>query len=119
MKKTFIILSAGVIAGVVAYAVWKCINSRQSVDVQDHEHNNERNNAPVSATVAVDKSVFEVDVECAEHSAETIISERHEEATQIMKDAVDIICKRCEVPKDESQELNQISDELDALFREE
>ena len=119
MKKTFIILSAGVIAGVAAYAFWKCINSRQSVDMQDHEHNNEKNNAPVSTTVAVDKSAFEVDVECAEYSAATIISERHEEATQIMKDAVDIICKRCEVSKDESQELDQLSDELDALLREE
>ena len=41
------------------------------------------------------------------------MTERHEEAAQIMKDTVDIICKNSEVSENEGNELEQISSELD------
>ena len=47
------------------------------------------------------------------------IAQRHQEAASVMKDAVDIINKRSEVSEDENHELEQISDELDELLREE
>ena len=42
---------------------------------------------------------------------------RHEEASSIMKEAVDIICSRSEISEDENRDLDQISDELDELLR--
>ena len=47
------------------------------------------------------------------------MSARHEEASKIMKDAVEIIYKRSELSEDENRDLEQISDELDELLREE
>lgn len=43
---------------------------------------------------------------------------RHEEASKIMKESVDIICSRTEISEDKNSDLEQISDELDELLRE-
>ena len=43
---------------------------------------------------------------------------RHEEVSKVMKEAVDIICSRTEISEDENSDLDQISDELDELLRE-
>lgn len=47
------------------------------------------------------------------------MTDRHEEAAQIMKEAVDIICRNSEVSEDAGKELEQISAELDELLSEE
>ena len=44
---------------------------------------------------------------------------RHEEASNIMKEAVNTICSRLEISEDDNRDLDQISDELDELLREE
>jgi len=44
---------------------------------------------------------------------------KHEDASKVMKDAVEIICKRSEVSEDENHKSEQISNELDKLLREE
>lgn len=52
-------------------------------------------------------------------SAVGTIYTRHEEASNIMKEAVDIICSRSEISEDENCDLDQIFNELDELLREE
>lgn len=47
------------------------------------------------------------------------IYSRHEEATNIIKENVDTILSRTKIAEDENSDLDQISDELDELLREE
>lgn len=44
---------------------------------------------------------------------------RHEEASNIMEEAVDIICSRSKISSDENRDLDKLSDELDELLSEE
>lgn len=44
---------------------------------------------------------------------------RHQDASNIMKEAVDIICSRSEISADENRDLDQLSEELDKLLSEE
>ncbi|WP_178377813.1 hypothetical protein, partial [Clostridium sp. N3C] len=44
---------------------------------------------------------------------------RHKEASEIMKDSIDIIYSRTKISEDINNDLEEISDELDKLLREE
>lgn len=115
MKKTLAILGAGIIVGAVAYAVWYKINKANQTVESDCEDKKGTTSTPnVMNNVAIADDVDAVKSAVAQNMAA-----RHEEAAQIMKDAVDIICKRSEVSDDETKELDQISNELDNLIGEE
>lgn len=62
--------------------------------------------------------VENTEFEYVKSSAVGNIYARHEEASNIMKEAVDIICSRTEIYEDENHDLDKISDELDELLRE-
>lgn len=115
MKKTLAILGAGIIVGAVVYAVWYKINRANQTVESDCEDKKGTTFTPnVMNNVAIADDVDAVKSAVAQNMAA-----RHEEAAQIMKDAVDIICKRSEVSDDETKELDQISNELDNLIGEE
>ena len=113
MKRYLAAIGVGFLAGVVVYAIWtktqKEKEARQKVQATPTEDRTDFVTSPSEA---------ETTVEFVAQNAAATITNRHEEATQIMKDAVEIICQRSAVSEDEADELDQISDELDALFKE-
>lgn len=119
MKKTLAILGAGIVVGAVAYAVWYKINKSDKTLKCDFENQKDNTDTASATPMVVNNIVTEDDVETIKSSVAQNMADRHEEAAQIMKDAVDIICKRSEVSDDETIELEQISNELDELLSEE
>lgn len=110
MKKTFAILGVGFVAGAVAFAVW---HKKKMVETSTTTNSEKENSGSESVN---NSSVNDADL--AKKTAASVMTERHEEAAQIMKDTVDIICKNSEVSENEGNELEQISSELDELLSE-
>lgn len=118
MKKVLAILGAGIVVGTVAYTVWKKLYTEGKTDTNNFENKNDNINSDESVPAVVNKTTVEDDVDVVKNTAVHNMAARHEEAAQVMKDAVDIICKRSKVAEDESEELEQISRELDDLLSE-
>ena len=122
MKKMFGIIGIGLVVGVITYVIW---NKAQNVKEDDANVTADKEDASDSTSEKSDlgdihqNGEVEEELIIAKKSSEDVIATRHEEAAKIMRDAVDIICKRSEVPEDENNELEQISDELDKLMNEE
>lgn len=110
MKKTFAILGVGFVAGAVAFAIW---HKKKMVDTSTTTAEKENPGSEI-----VNKVASVNDADNAKNTAASVMTERHEEAAQIMKDTVDIICKNSEVSENEGNELEQISTELDELLSE-
>ena len=119
MRKTLAILGTGVVVGAVAYAVWHKMNKVNPKSENNPKHKMDDTDSTKSAPAATNSVSAEEDVDVVKNAVAQNVAIRHEEAAQIMKDAVDVICKRSEVSDDEMKELEQISDELDDLLREE
>lgn len=111
MKKWLGLIGFGAIAGALVYFF---LNKKEKVDFDKTEIKEDN-----SATSKKD-DVTEVELEFVSMKSESVkeMFERHEDAAQVMKDAVDIICKRSEVAEDENNDLEQISEELDELLKE-
>lgn len=118
MKKTLLILGIGAVVGAVTYAVWQSTKKQKPAVAVSMEKRNEDFPAvdPVSAPIQ-DVPVDNVDF--ARKAAEDSITERHEEAAQIIKDAVEVICKQSASTDGELEELDQIASGLDDLLKEE
>ena len=120
MKKILAILGAGVVAGVVVFVV--CNKLRKKYDSAEITFKGET--ADVAPTEAVPTVIHPTcahtvaDTDDAKNNTIHNVTARHEEAAEIMKDAVDIICKRSEVHEDEGKDLEQISNDLDDLLNE-
>ena len=112
MKKTFAILGIGFVAGAVTFAI---LHKKKMADTSST--NNSEKESTGSEIANKTSSVNDADL--AKSAAASVMIERHEEAAQIMKDAVDIICKNSDISGDAGQELDQISAELDELLSEE
>ena len=116
MKKTLLILGIGAVVGVVTYAVWQSMKKQKPTVVVSTEKNED---VPAAVPVAVPaRDVPVVDVDFARKAAEDSITERHEEAAQIIKDAVEVICKQSASTDNELEELDQIASGLDDLLKE-
>lgn len=118
MKKTLAILGIGVAVSAVAYAIWHKVNKEDKTVAGGFESKNDNFCSEESIPVVVDKRTVEDDVDAVKSAVVSNMATRHDEAAQIMKDAVDIICKRSEVAEDDNKELEQISSELDDLLSE-
>ena len=119
MKKTLAILGAGIVVGAIAYAVWHKMNKACQTAENDFQNKKDNTDSEAFTPVVVNNVATEEDIDAIKSTVAQNMAARHEEAAQIMKDAVDIICKRSEVSGDETKELEQISDELDELLSEE
>ena len=112
MRKIWTIIGLGVAVGIAAYVIWEKtsmennVPSEKNVVAEDPKH---ETNTPVG----------EENIDEKRNTVADSITARHVEAAQIMKDAVDVICKRSEVSEDETAELDRISRELDNLLNEE
>ncbi len=118
MNKILIVLGIGLIAGAVSYVIWEQMQKEKQA-TQGSTHNNENTDKTPENIVITDISDAEADASATRNSVASEINDRHNEAAQIMKDAVDIICKRSEISEDETKELEQISDQLDNLLEDE
>ena len=112
MRKIWTIIGLGVAVGMAAYAIWekssKTTNVPREENVVTEEPRHETN------TSTGEKNINE-----ERNTVADSMTVRHMEAAQIMKDAVDVICKRSEVSENETEELDRISKELDNLLNEE
>lgn len=111
MKKWLGLIGFGAIAGALVYFF---LNKKEKVDFDKTEIKED------NSDTSKKDDVTEVELEFVSTKNESVkeMSERHEDAAQVMKDAVDIICKRSEVAEDENNDLEQISEELDELLKE-
>ena len=117
MKKTLLILGIGAVVGAVTYAVWQSMKKQKPTVVVSTEKKNE--DVPAAVPVAAPAQDVPVDdVDFARKAAEDSITERHEEAAQIIKDAVEVICKQSASTDNELEELDQIASGLDDLLKE-
>lgn len=121
MKKILEIIGIGLIAGAAVYVLLNKtektknnINTRPEETPEDFSSDN-----TVSIINRNDTHGENAGFEDVKASAVGTMYTRHEEASNIMKEAVDIICSRSEISEDENRDLDQISDELDELLREE
>lgn len=119
MRKTLAILGTGIVVGAIAYAVWYKMNKANQTVENDFESKKDNTDSAEFNPAVVNNVATEDDVDTIKSTVVQNMAARHEEAAQIMKDAVDIICKRSELSNDEMKELEQISDELDDLLNEE
>jgi len=121
MKKTLGIIGIGLIAGV---AVYELLNKAKKTK-DDATTKAKKDAVDVSSDNSTTKfnpnNVYSDSDELGKVKFSTIntMSSRHEEASKIMKDAVEIICKRSEITEDENRDLDEISDSLDELLGDE
>ena len=117
MKKTLLILGIGAVVGAATYAILQSIKKQKPTVVVSAEKKNE--DVPGAVPVAVPVQDVPVDdVDFVRKTAEDSITERHEEAAQIIKDAVEVICKQSASADGELEELDQIASGLDDLLKE-
>ncbi len=121
MKKALGIIGVGLIAGVVIYVLWNKTHKTKADAVATPEKEPADNSSDNSISIINHNNLYEENDEFSKAKSSSInaMSARHEEASKIMKDAVEIIYKRSELSEDENRDLEQISDELDELLREE
>lgn len=117
MKKILAILGAGVVAGAAVFVLWNKLY-KNNIDSTESVFDDETSDANSTEAVPTTIAPVYTSMDAAKNIAVHNVSARHEEAAKIMKDAVDIICKRSEVLEDESNDLEQISNGLDDLLNE-
>lgn len=118
MKKIWTIIGLGVAVGTAAYVIWDK-TSKSENDILKSPVAKTTQNVEESTIQPSDALNAEVNIDEVRTSVAKTVSERHEEAAQIMKNAVDVIYQRSEVSEEETAELDRISRELDNLLNEE
>lgn len=119
MKKAAIIFGVGVVVGIAAIAILSSVN-KETEEAPTTEENKTPNNGPKPTAPTTSTPVSEADrFESEKSSVVSSVTERHEEAAQIIRDAVTIICEQTEQSDSTDEELQQISSELDDLLNEE
>ena len=121
MKKTLEIMGTVLIACALVYVLLgkketkkNKINTRTKKSSKDFPSDNN-----VSIMNRNDKHDENFDFDHLKASAVETMYSRHEEASNIIREAVDIICSRTEIAADENDDLDNLSDELDKLLSEE
>ena len=119
MKKAAIIFGVGVVVGIAAIAIFSSVN-KEKEEASTTEENKTPNNGPKPTAPTTSTPVSEAEsFESEKSSVVSSVTERHEEAAQIIRDAVTIICKNSEETDDNDEKLEQISSELGDLLNEE
>lgn len=116
MKKVLGIIGIGLIAGTaVSFLLNKKENRKNNINTPLEDFSSDNTVPTINKNdIHVENAGFE-DIKA---SAVRNMYTRHEEASKIMKESVDIICSRTEITEDENSDLDKISDELDELLRE-
>ena len=117
MKKTLLILGFSVAVGAVTYTLLQRFQKYQTAIAVSADKGNEY--IPISDTETTpDQELTSNDIEIIRKVAKASVIERHEEAAQIIKDAVEVICKQSYSQNNELEKLNQITNGLDDLLKE-
>lgn len=116
MKKLLGIIGIGLVAG-LSFSFFLNKKEKKKNNINTHLDDFSQDNT-VSIFKQNDNHVDNNGFEYVKASSIGNMYTRHEEASKIMKEAVDIICSRTEIFEDENSDLNKISDELDELLRE-
>ena len=116
MKKVLGIIGIGLVAGAAfSFLFNKKEKRKNNINTSIKDFSSDNTISTINQNdIHVENAVFE-DVKSL---AVRNLYARHEEASKIMKESVDIICSRTEISEDENSDLGQISDELDELLRE-
>lgn len=116
MKKLLGIIGIGLVAG-LSFSFFLNKKEKKKNNINTHLDDFSQDNT-LSVVKQNDNHVDNTEFEYVKASSIGNVYSRHEEASKIMKEAVDIICSRTEIFEDENSDLNKISDELDELLRE-
>ena len=119
MKKTYAILGLGLAAGIAAYTICHAIRQKDASNANSADELNDNNNLTVETPV-VDSNITTAEnhTSFVKHTVASDIVARHEEATQIINDALDAIYGRTVESEKNPDELDQIAKELDNLLQE-
>lgn len=116
MKKVLGIIGIGFIASAAfSFLFNKKEKRKNNINTSIKEFSSDNT---VPTTNKNDIHVENAGLEDVKASAVRNMYTRHEEASKIMKESVDIICSRTETSEDKNSDLDKISDELDELLRE-
>lgn len=120
MKKVLGIIGAGLLAGAVAYIILNKTNESTVGTVTKSEKKSENASPDSYNATIIKEDIHNDDTEYSDIKENFVdtVSERHKQASKIIKDAVETIYTRSEVYEDDSRELERISDELDELLKE-
>lgn len=121
MKKVLEIIGIGLIAGAAVYVLLnKTENTKNNSNPRPEKTPEDFSSySTMSIIYRNDAHGENAGFEDVKASAVGTMYTRHEEASNIMKEAVDIISSRSEISADENRDLDQLSDELDELLSEE
>lgn len=121
MKKVLGLIGIELVAGAVIYVLLNRKEKAKKSSGVHSENNPETFSADNTVSIITPNDTRDDGIEYEEKkaSAAESIHARHEEASNIMRKAVEIICKRSEISENENRDLEQISDELDELLGEE
>lgn len=114
MKKILGLLTVGVVAGAIVYVYINDNKVKKTKDISSDTTKIE----PVDTKIESNDLTANQNLDRVKSSTTEIISDRHKEAAEAMKDAVETIYKRSEVSSEEKRDLDKISDELDVLLSE-
>ena len=116
MKKLLGIIGIGLVAG-VSFSFFLNKKEKKKNNINTHLDDFSQDNT-VSIVNQNNSHVDNTEFKYIKESSIENMHTRHEEASKIMKEAVDIIYSRTEIIEDENSDLSKNSDELDELLRE-
>ncbi|MGB4658960.1 MAG: hypothetical protein WBI07_07265 [Mobilitalea sp.] len=121
MKKVLGIIGVGLLAGI---AIYMLLNKRKKIKNNIYtcsEKTPEDSSSDNIVSIINQNDTYDANIPFKNVKASALgnMSARHEEASNIIKKTIDIICSRTEIPADENSDLDQLSDELDELLSEE
>lgn len=119
MKKTLTIIGISALAGAAAGIVWYKLNKRTPTITHTFKYVKEDTHSSEPITTNDNTSNVEDNISSAKNAAASTILTRHQDAAQIIQDAVEMIYSTNDTHQDTQKELNQISGELDELLNEE
>lgn len=121
MKKVLYVVGAGLVVGTIAAAFYFWNNKNKKAPEKACEYQNfkdkvekEKDKSSTDVIIAPDEPVYE---DVKESSIGSIYS-RHEDAAAIMHDSVDAIRENIKVSESTSNEIDDISAELDKMLSE-
>lgn len=116
MKKILGIIGIGLVTGATcSFLLNKKRKKKNNINTHVDDFSSDRT---VLITNPKDVEVENTEFEDVKGSVVENIYSRHKEASNIMKKSFDIICSRTEISEDDNRDLDEISDELDELLRE-
>lgn len=121
MSKLLGIIGIGIVAGTFIYVL---LNKKESIQKNSGVRSKdtpETFSADNAVSIITPNDTHGDNTKYEETKASTVetIYTRHKEASNVMREAIDIIYSRAEISKDENHDLDQLSDELDKLLGEE